>query len=924
MLKILACASTEDLMREVIPPSILSTETLSLASGLSEARALAEIRVLAGKNTIQRSYIGAGYYNTHTPAVIVRNVLENPAWYTSYTPYQAEISQGRLEALMLFQTVIADLTGLEIANASLLDEATACAEAVALCMRANASAGDKCFIDEKNLPQCIEVVRTRADALGVEVVVGPREECLKGDYCAVLFRYPDVDGVLCELRELSEQAHQRGAMVAMATDLLALALLTEPAAMGADVVVGSSQRLGVPMACGGPHAGFIATSKKWARLLPGRLVGASKDAGLRLAYRLALQTREQHIRRERATSNICTAQTLPAVLAAFYAAWHGAAGLREIALRVNQHTRLLAAALADAGFAVENEAFFDTLVVDCGDAAADVIDRAKQAHGINLRQAGEGRVGVSLDETVTRADVHDILSSFSLGKADAGDACDKAAAHLGESIPEALRRQSDFLGHPSFKLYHSETEMMRYLRRLAGRDIGLEKAMIPLGSCTMKLNPSAAMEPISWPEFTQIHPHSPVEQRAGYQELVADLERALCNITGYDAVSLQPNAGSQGEFAGILAVKAYHKACGQDERNICLIPRSAHGTNPASAKMCGMRIVAVDCDRQGNIDIDDLDRKITEHRDRLALMMITYPSTHGVFEERITEICEMVHEAGGQVYMDGANMNAMVGLCYPGAFGCDVSHLNLHKTFCIPHGGGGPGVGPVCVRQHLKRFLPATGDGAVGLVAGAEWGSAGILPISWMYIKMMGVDGLREASECAIINANYIAKRLNGDYRVLYANERGRVAHECIIDIRPFKESAGIEVEDVAKRLIDYSFHPPTMSFPVPGTLMVEPTESESKAELDRFIDAMLSIRKEIAEIESGQADPQDNVLKNAPHCLDDLLADNWARGYSRQKAAFPVTSLQEYKHWPPISRIDQVYGDRNLVCSCLPSLDSD
>ena len=912
MLETLACDSIDDLLGQVIPEAILAKHGLAIEAGISEPRALSTLRELGSRNRPQRSYIGEGYYNTYTPPVILRNVIENPSWYTAYTPYQPEVAQGRLEALMHFQSLVAGLTGLEIANASLLDEATACAEALALCLRANSASPAKVFVDEKCLPQSISVVRTRMLAAGIDITLGPRSRANQGDCAAILLRYPDVDGLVYDFTDLAATAHQRGALVAVATDLLALSLIAEPGMLGADVAVGSAQRFGVPMSCGGPGAAFLATHSKWVNLLPGRLVSATQDQGGRLAHHLALPEREQHIGREQATSNICSAQALTAVLSAFYAIWHGPSGLRQIAARTHRHARLLAAALERTGWSLMHRSYFDTLVATSptgADGCAAVLARAQEL-GINLRQAGDGLLGISFDETSSPEDVRDVLTAFTGNEATSASLLGEAQAKLPQALAPELSRASPFLKHPDFHRHHSETEMMRYVRRLADRDIGLDTGMIPLGTSTMKLNSSAAMEAISWPVFTNIHPHSPPEQRAGYREIAEQMKALLCTLTGFDAVSLQPNAGSQGELAGILAVKAYHDDNGQGHRDICLIPRSAHGTNPASAAMCGLRIETVACDSRGNIDMACLRTLIKTHSERLALMMITYPSTHGVFEENLEELCRLVHQAGGQIYFDGANFNAMVGLCYPADFGCDVAQLNLHKTFAIPHGGGGPGIGPVCARKHLAPYLPASPIDSAGNKAGAvsasDLGNAGLLPVSWAYIKMMGAEGLRQASECAILGANYIAERLRHHYPLLYCNSQGRVAHECILDIRPFEQSAGIKANDLAKRLIDYSFHPPRVSFPVEGTLMIEPTESESKREIDCFIEAMISIRAEIAEIEKGAADRNNNVISNAPHCLNDLLSSTWPHPYSRETAAYPLPGLRQRKHWPPVSRVGQ------------------
>ncbi|VFR44005.1 Glycine dehydrogenase [decarboxylating] (glycine cleavage system P protein) [plant metagenome] len=919
MLAAVGAASLDALVAEVVPPAIRLDAPLALPAGRSEADVLDELRGLAERNEVFRSYIGQGYYGTHTPNVVLRNVLENPAWYTAYTPYQPEISQGRLEALLNFQTMVADLTALDIANASLLDEGTAAAEAMALARRGARSKSPVFFVSRHCHPQTIEVVRTRAEGLGIEIVEGDESQGLPECF-GVLLQYPHSLGGVADYRVLAEQAHAQGAVVACATDLLALAVIAAPGEWGADIAIGSAQRFGVPFGFGGPHAGFMACRDALKRSMPGRLVGVSRDAQGRPALRLALQTREQHIRREKATSNICTAQVLLAVMAGLYAVWHGPAGLAGIARRVHGQAAALRAALVAAGHTVVNDTYFDTLCVETGARTASVLEAAASAR-INLRQVGATRVSLSLDETVTPADLAALAEVFgaSLGELALADGL--------PGIPAGVARQSAILSHPVFSSVQSETDMLRYLRRLADKDLALDRTMIPLGSCTMKLNATAEMLPITWPGFAHIHPFAPASQTLGYAELIERLSAALCEITGYDAVSLQPNSGAQGEYAGLLAIRAYHRANGQSQRDICLIPSSAHGTNPASAQLVGMEVVVVASDAQGNVDIEDLKRRIAQSGDRVAALMITYPSTHGVFEEQVTQICELVHEAGGQVYLDGANMNAMVGIAKPGKFGSDVSHLNLHKTFCIPHGGGGPGVGPVAVRGHLAPYLPGAvgSDGwlaehtPVGPVSAAPFGSAGILPIPYIYILLMGAEGLKRATEVAILNANYIATRLKDHFPVLYSGRNGRVAHECILDVRELKERTGISNEDIAKRLVDYGFHAPTMSFPVPGTLMVEPTESEGLLELDRFIDAMIAIREEIAQVERGERDREDNVLKNAPHTAQVLLAEDWHHAYPRQQAAYPLATLRDNKYWPPVSRVDNAYGDRNLVCACLP-----
>lgn len=919
MLAAVGAASLDALVAEVVPPAIRLDAPLALPAGRSEADVLDELRGLAERNEVFRSYIGQGYYGTHTPNVVLRNVLENPAWYTAYTPYQPEISQGRLEALLNFQTMVADLTALDIANASLLDEGTAAAEAMTLARRGARSRSPVFFVSLHCHPQTIEVVRTRAEGLGIEIVEGDESQGLPECF-GVLLQYPNSLGGVADYRALAEQAHAQGAVVACATDLLALAVIAAPGEWGADIAIGSAQRFGVPFGFGGPHAGFMACRDALKRSMPGRLVGVSRDAQGRPALRLALQTREQHIRREKATSNICTAQVLLAVMAGLYAVWHGPAGLAGIARRVHGQAAALRAALVAAGHTVVNDTYFDTLCVETGARTASVLEAAASAR-INLRQVGATQVSLSLDETVTPADLAALAEVFgaSLGELALADGL--------PGIPAGVARQSAILSHPVFSSVQSETDMLRYLRRLADKDLALDRTMIPLGSCTMKLNATAEMLPITWPGFAHIHPFAPAGQIRGYAELIERLSAALCEITGYDAVSLQPNSGAQGEYAGLLAIRAYHRANGQSQRNICLIPSSAHGTNPASAQLVGMDVVVVASDAQGNVDIEDLKLRIAQAGDRVAALMITYPSTHGVFEEQVTQICELVHEAGGQVYLDGANMNAMVGIAKPGKFGSDVSHLNLHKTFCIPHGGGGPGVGPVAVRGHLAPYLPGAvgSDGwlaehtPVGPVSAAPFGSAGILPIPYIYILLMGAEGLKRATEVAILNANYIATRLKDHFPVLYSGRNGRVAHECILDVRELKERTGISNEDIAKRLVDYGFHAPTMSFPVPGTLMVEPTESEGLQELDRFIDAMIAIREEIAQVERGERDREDNVLKNAPHTAQVLLAEEWHHAYPRQQAAYPLATLRDNKYWPPVSRVDNAYGDRNLVCACLP-----
>ncbi|MCP8351329.1 glycine dehydrogenase (aminomethyl-transferring) [Pseudomonas sp. FBF18] len=922
MLATLGFDSLEAMSAAVIPDSIKGTSVLELGDGQSEADALASLKAIAGKNQLFKSFIGQGYYNTHTPAPILRNLLENPAWYTAYTPYQPEISQGRLEALLNFQTLISDLTGLPIANASLLDEATAAAEAMTFCKRLSKNKGSHAFFASVHChPQTLDVLRTRAEPLGIEVVVGDEREL--GDVSAffgALLQYPASNGEVFDYRELVERLHAANALVAVAADLLALTLLTPPGEFGADVAIGSAQRFGVPLGFGGPHAAYFSTRDAFKRDMPGRLVGVSIDRFGKTALRLAMQTREQHIRREKATSNICTAQVLLANIASMYAVYHGPQGLKQIAQRTHQLTAILASGLKALGVNVQNAAFFDTLTLATGGATAALHEQAR-ARQLNLRQIDAEHLGLSLDETSTQADVEALWQLFANGQAVPNFAA--LAAATPARLPAALLRQSAILEHPVFNRYHSETELMRYLRKLADKDLALDRTMIPLGSCTMKLNAASEMIPVTWAEFGNLHPFAPAEQSQGYQQLTDELEAMLCAATGYDAVSLQPNAGSQGEYAGLLAIRAYHQSRGDARRDICLIPSSAHGTNPATAHMAGMRVVVTACDARGNVDIDDLRAKAIEHRDQLAALMITYPSTHGVFEEAIGEICAIIHDNGGQVYIDGANMNAMVGLCAPGKFGGDVSHLNLHKTFCIPHGGGGPGVGPIGVKAHLAPFLPGHAHlhNPQGAVCAAPFGSASILPITWMYIRMMGGAGLKRASQMAILNANYIARRLEEHYPVLYTGGNGLVAHECILDLRPLKDSSGISVDDVAKRLIDFGFHAPTMSFPVAGTLMIEPTESEAKEELDRFCNAMICIREEIRAVENGSLDKDDNPLKNAPHTAAEL-AGEWPHGYSRQQAVYPLPSLVEAKYWPPVGRVDNVFGDRNLICAC-PSIES-
>ncbi|MBQ0711945.1 MAG: aminomethyl-transferring glycine dehydrogenase [Porticoccus sp.] len=919
MLESIGYEGMDSFISAVVPDNIRSSHSLDLGDPTTEQEALSELRAIASQNRVLKNFIGQGYYNCITPNVILRNVLENPAWYTAYTPYQPEISQGRLEALLNFQTMITDLTGMDLASASLLDEGTAAGEAMTLCQRMSKSKGKVFFVDQHCLPQTIAVVETRAEPMGLDVVVGDPTDVGEHDCFGVLLQYPGVDGAIRDFAGVIEAAHQQKALVVMAADILSLLLLKSPAELGADVAIGCTQRFGVPLGFGGPHAAYMATRDSFKRSLPGRLVGISLDSRGKPAYRLALQTREQHIRREKATSNICTAQVLLAVLASMYAVYHGPDGLKRIAEKVHCLTAILVAGLKKLGHAPVNDSFFDTVTIATGGQTAAIHQEAVD-QGINLRVVDGNHVGISLDETTSSEDIESLWRLFD---ANAELTVNDLEPTAQSGLPEKLLRTSETLTHPVFNRYHSETEMLRYLRKLADKDIALDRAMIPLGSCTMKLNATAEMIPVTWPEFSNIHPFAPQDQTVGYVAMIEELEAMLCTATGYDSISLQPNAGSQGEYAGLLAIRAYHESRGDTHRNICLIPSSAHGTNPASAQMCGMRVVVTSCDERGNVDIDDLRAKAEQHSENLAAIMVTYPSTHGVFEEGITEICDIIHQHGGQVYIDGANLNAMVGLCQPGKFGGDVSHLNLHKTFCIPHGGGGPGVGPVAVREHLAPYLPGHDslgkETVVGAVSAAPWGSASILPITWMYIKMMGAQGLKQATEVAILNANYMAERLKAVYPILYTGANDRVAHECIVDLRGIKDDSGVTVDDVAKRLIDFGFHAPTMSFPVPGTLMIEPTESESKEELDRFCDAMLQIREEIAAVERGDYPLEDNPLCHAPHTADVVVADDWNRSYSRELAAYPLASLRDTKYWSPVGRIDNVYGDRNLVCACLP-----
>ena len=928
MLSVIGEASRQSLIDSIVPANIRRTAAMDLPAAITEADALAELKAIAGKNQHQmKSFIGQGYYSNHLPTVILRNVLENPAWYTSYTPYQAEISQGRMEALVNFQTMVAELTGMPIANASMLDEATAAAEAMTLAKRTVKAKGNVIIVSGDAHPQTIEVMQTRAAPLGLSIkVVQSHAEwdaaIAADDYFAALIQYPASSGWLMDWSAESDKIHAKNAAVIMASDLLALTLLKTPGEMGADIVVGCAQRFGMPMGAGGPHAGFMACMDNFKRSMPGRLVGVSVDVHGKPAYRLALQTREQHIRREKATSNICTAQALPAIISSMYAVYHGPEGLKRIASRVARLTAILAAGLQQLGHAnLHGDTAFDTISLKTDDATDALAARAVQL-GANLRKAWDSYLCISLDETHTRADVELLWSIFGEGKTLPDfDALEQSAADL---IPEALRRSSDFMTHPVFNSHHSETGMLRYIRTLSDKDLALDRSMIPLGSCTMKLNATSEMIPITWAEFANVHPFAPLEQQAGYAELDQQLRRWLSNITGYADVSLQPNAGSQGEYAGLLAIKAWQEARGQSQRDICLIPASAHGTNPASAIMAGLKVVVTATDAQGNVDMDDLKAKCEKHSEQLACVMITYPSTHGVFEQQVKALCELVHSHGGRVYLDGANMNAMVGVAAPGEFGGDVSHLNLHKTFCIPHGGGGPGVGPVCVVEDLVPYLPGHQTGGdqrtIGAVSAAPYGNASVLPITWMYIRMMGADGLTQATEAAILSANYISKRLADHYPTLYASANGHVAHECILDLRGLKDTSGVMAEDVAKRLADYGFHAPTLSFPVANTLMVEPTESETLEELERFIQAMIAIREEIRQVEQGAWPQDDNPLKNAPHTADSLLAADWAHPYSRDTGAALAGRLPgTVKYWPPVGRVDNVYGDRNLFCSCIP-----
>jgi glycine dehydrogenase len=963
MLRAIGCESLDDLVDQTVPDAIRLRRSLRLPAPRSEFEVLSDLRAMASKNKVFRSFLGQGYYETITPPVILRNILENPGWYTQYTPYQAEISQGRLEALLNFQTMISDLCALPMANASLLDEATAAAEAMAMCKGLAGAKKNTFIIDGNAHPQTIAVVRTRAESMGIELRVADCRTPIAewSDVFGVLVQYPATDGQIVDYSELVEAAHGNDAMVVFATDLLALTLLTPPGELGADIAVGSAQRFGVPMGFGGPHAAFMATKNEFARKMPGRLVGVSKDAHGNRALRLAIQTREQHIRREKATSNICTAQVLLAIMASMYAVYHGPEGLQRIARRVHALTQALGAGLQRLGHTLDHAAFFDTIRVRPNQLPVESCLAAARSAKMNLRDFGDGSVGISLDEATTQRDVEQLLECFAGGSTFRLNVEELAQAALNESAVGSRQsavtadrrlqtadfsRQSAFLQHPVFNTHHSETEMLRYIFKLMGRDLSLAQSMIPLGSCTMKLNATAEMIPVTWAEFANLHPFAPADQWRGYAELFEQLEAWLADITGFARIWLQPNAGSQGEYAGLLAIRAYHAARGEGHRNICLIPTSAHGTNPASAVIAGLKVVAVKCDENGNIDVADLRAKAKEHEANLSCLMITYPSTHGVFEEGVREICQVIHDHGGQVYMDGANMNAQVGLTSPGDIGADVCHLNLHKTFCIPHGGGGPGMGPIGVAKHLAEFIPdadlqfaicdlgldredvfsasnrksqIADRKSIGHVSAAPYGSAAILPISWVYIAMMGAEGLTRATQVAILNANYMARRLEGHYEVLYTGRNGRCAHEFIIDCRPFEKTSGIKVEDIAKRLMDYGFHAPTMSFPVPGTLMIEPTESEPKAELDRLCDALIAIREEIRAIEQGKSDRNDNALKNAPHTAEHVSGDAWTHPYTRQSAAYPAAWLRDFKFWPFVARIDNPWGDRNLICTCPP-----
>lgn len=912
MLNVVGAPDLEALMDDTLPEKIRQKEPLEFGKAMSERQLLHHMKVTASKNKVLTSLIGQGYHGTVTPPAIQRNIFENPAWYTAYTPYQPEISQGRLEALLNFQTMVSDLTGLEIANASLLDEATACAEAMTMAQRVAKSNSTGFFIDENCHPQNIAVMKTRAQPLGIEVIVGNPDDLDADAVFGAIFQYPGTYGHLRDFTAEMDKLHAAKAIGIIAADPMSLTLLKEPGAMGTDIAVGTTQRFGVPVGYGGPHAAYMATKQAYVRAMPGRIVGVSIDRHGNRAYRLALQTREQHIRREKATSNVCTAQALLAVMAGFYAVFHGPQGLKAIAQRIHRKTTRLARGLEEAGFKVEPDTFFDTITIDVGPLQEAVMKSAVD-EGVNLRRVGDTKIGITLDERTQPETLTQVWRAFGVHNREPG-------LKVEYRLPPSLVRTSDYLTHPVFHMNRAETEMMRYMRRLADRDLALDRAMIPLGSCTMKLNSAAEMMPVTWDEFSLLHPYVPRDQAAGYLEMIDDLSDKLCDVTGYDAISMQPNSGAQGEYAGLLTIAAYHRSKAQGHRNMCLIPMSAHGTNPASAQMVGWKVVPVKTADNGDIDVEDFRAKAEQHSDNLAGCMITYPSTHGVFEETVTDVCQIVHEHGGQVYIDGANMNAMVGLSRPGDLGGDVSHLNLHKTFCIPHGGGGPGMGPIGVKQHLVEFLPGDPNAGEGAVSAAAFGSPSLLPISWAYCLMMGGEGLTQATRVAILNANYIAKRLEGAFEVLYKGPTGRIAHECIIDTRPFADSAGVNVDDIAKRLIDCGFHAPTMSWPVAGTLMIEPTESETKAELDRFCDAMLAIRAEIAQIEEGKLDQDDNPLKNAPHTMEDLVKD-WNHPYTREAACFPPGAFRVDKYWPPVNRVDNAWGDRNLVCTC-PSME--
>lgn len=926
MLSVVGAASLDDLIQSTVPASILLDQPMALPPACREFEAVEELQLLADANEVKRSMIGMGYYGTRVPNVILRNVLENPGWYTAYTPYQAEIAQGRLESLLAFQQMVMDLTAMEIANASLLDEATAAAEAMALCKRASKSKLDKFFVADEIHPQTLDVVKTRAEYFGFEIVVGPVEDAASHEVFGALLQYPGTTGRVIDLTQTIDALHENGALVAVASDLLALTLLKPPGEMGADIVLGSAQRFGVPMGLGGPHAAFFATRDAFKRSMPGRVIGVSKDSRGKTALRMAMQTREQHIRRDKATSNICTAQALLANMSVFYAIYHGPEGLKQIALRVHSLTHFAASRLAAAGKEIVHQHFFDTVCVRVEDAAA-IVAVAAAEFDLNLRLVDAQTVGFSFDETTELEDVSSLLSAFDVAAEPLGG---NEIIDSGAAFPGPLRRESDFLQHAVFNRYHSETDMLRFLKRLENKDFSLTHGMIPLGSCTMKLNATAEMIPVTMDGFANVHPFAPQDQWEGYLQMIDQLRDWLIEITGYDAMSMQPNSGAQGEYAGLLAIRRYHESLGQSHRNICLIPSSAHGTNPASASMMGLKVVVVKTDDDGNIDLDDLSAKAQQHADNLSSLMITYPSTHGVFEETVKRACEIVHDHGGQVYLDGANMNALVGVAAPGKFGSDVSHLNLHKTFCIPHGGGGPGMGPIGVKAHLAPFLPNHVVNPIGHLQGAEngavsaapYGSAAILPISWAYIAMMGPQGLRRATDVAILSANYIAKRLEAHFPVLYKGSNGRVAHECIIDVRPVKSATGITEVDIAKRLMDYGFHAPTMSWPVGGTMMIEPTESESLAELDRFCDAMIGIREEISAVERGEVSAEDSVVHQAPHTLDDIVDPEWNRSYSRELAVYPSPSTRVSKFWPTVNRVDDVFGDRNFVCSCPPMSD--